>query len=164
MTQLALRDREINATAAVLKINGLELMLPQTDVRALESASDVGGSDPQEGSVGWIGYMRQRWPVYCLSEQLGLLDSIPASRRTCALLAIENGYIGVVCDDVGVQKQVAGKSHELPPAMKTADTPILGLFPHAGGLMSITSAARLAAYIDLQIRSSSFARELPCLG
>ena len=163
MTQLAVRDREINATAAVLKINGLELMLPQTEVRALESASDVGGSDPMERSVGWIGYMRQRWPVYCLSEELELLGSVPSSRRTCALLAIESGYVGVLCDDVSVQKQIAGKSHELPFAMRTADTPITGLLPYGGGLMSITGARRLAAYIDLQVRKPSPIKELQCL-
>jgi hypothetical protein len=163
MTQLVLPDVEMNATAAVLKIDGLALMLPQTEVRALESASDVGGSDPAKKSIGWISYMRQRWPVYCLSEQLELLGSAPSSRRTCALLAIENGYIGVLCDDVSVQKQITGKSHELPLAMKTADTPVTKLIPFGGELMSVTSAKRLAAYIDLQVCKLASNKELPCL-
>jgi hypothetical protein len=64
---------------------------------------------------------------------------------------------------VSVQKQVAGKRHELPLVMRTADTPIAGLLPYGGGLMSITSARRLAAYIDLQVCKPSPVKELQCL-
>lgn len=154
MMQLPLAGAGMNTSAAVLKIDGLDLMFRQSEIRTLESASDVDGSDPREKSVGWIRYMRQRWPVYCLSEQLELLGSVPASRRTCVVFAIETGYVGVLCDDVSILKQVAGQSHEVPPAMKKADTPILGLVPHNGGLLSASHSNRLAAYIEHRVQNS----------
>jgi hypothetical protein len=138
----------MNASAAVLKIGGMELMFQQGDIRSLESASDVDGSHPQEGSVGWISYMRQRWPAYCLGEQLELLGGIPPSRRTCALLAVETGYVGVLCDDVTFIKQTTAKTLDVPPAMKTAGTPILSLMPYHNGLLSVSSSNRLAAHIE----------------
>ncbi len=137
-----------NASAAVLKIGGTDLLFQQGDIRSLEAATDVDGNHPKEGRVGWISYMRQRWPAYCLSEQLGLLGSVPPSRRTCALLALETGYVGVLCDDVTFIKQTNGKHFEVPTAMKTAGTPILSLVPHPNGLLSISRSNLLAAHIE----------------
>lgn len=153
----------MSSSAAVLKIDGLELLFQQSDIRALESASAVDGSEPRQQSVGWMTYMRQRWPVYCLSEQLDLLGGVPPSRRTCALLALETGYVGILCDDVTIIKQAAGQRHEVPPAMKRADTPILGLFPAGDKLLCLSSPSRLAAHIERQIRQPSLPGELRCL-
>ncbi len=144
----------MNASAAVLKINGLDLMFPQSEIRTLESASDVDATDPGEKSVGWISYMRQRWPVYCLSEQLELQATLPSSRRTCALLAVEAGYIGVLCDDVSIMKQVTGQLYEIPLAMKTAHTPIQGLFANQQGLLCVSNANQLAAYVEHRIHKA----------
>jgi len=153
----------MSASATVLKIDGLDLLFQQTDVRALESVSNVDGRDPKGKSVGWISYMRQRWPVYCLSDQLDLSGGVPPSRRTCALLALESGYIGMLCDDVAIIKQSAQQSREVPLAMKYADTPILGLLPFGGKLLCVSDPNRLAAHVERQVHQSSLPRELPCL-
>lgn len=136
------------SAAAVLKINGLSLLFQQGEVRTLESASDVDGSEPRAYSVGWIKYLRQRWPVFCLSEQLELQGAVPSSRRTCALLALEDGYVGVLCDDVSIIKQLAGTRHEVPRVMKTAVTPIRELLAGEHGLLCVSSANQIAAYIE----------------
>ncbi len=146
--RLAPTGAGMTASAAVLKIGSTELLFQQGDIRSLEAATDVDGNHPREGSVGWISYMRQRWPAYCLSEQLELLGSVPPSRRTCALLALETGYVGVLCDDVTFIKQAAGKVFEVPPAMKAAGTPILGLAPYPAGLLSISRSNLLAVHIE----------------
>lgn len=151
------------ASATVLKIDGLDLLFQQSDIRALESVSNLDGNEPKGKSIGWISYMRQRWPVYCLSDQLDLLGRVPPSRRTCALLALETGYFGMLCDDVTIIKQTAEQHHEVPIAMKNADTPILGLLPSGDKLLCFSDPIRLAAYIENQVHQSSLPRELPCL-
>lgn len=161
-TRLAPVGNSMDASVVVLKIGGLDLMFPQSDIRALESASDVDTSTPMQASTGWIGYLRQRWPVYCLSDQLDLLDLVPASRRTCALLATTDGYIGILCDDVSTLKQVAGKRHELPTAMKRVGTPILELLPCGGKLLCVSHPDSLSAYIEQQVRNATLPKELPC--
>lgn len=153
----------MNASAVVLKIDGLDLMFQQSDIPALESASGVDGRDPREESVGWINFMRQRWPVYCMSDQLDLLSGVPPSRRTCALLALETGYIGMLCDDVTILKQDTGQRHDVPVAMKKADTPILELLLSGDKLLCASNSNRLAAYIEHLVRKPSLPEELPCL-
>ena len=152
----------VNVSSAVLKIDELALLLQQSDVRALESASDVDANAPGERSIGWIMYMRQRWPVYSLSGQLELSDDVPTARRTCALLAIDTGYIGILCDDVSIMKQAAGKFHEVPTSMKSADMPLLGLLPSGDKLMCVSNPNLLAAYIEHLICKPSLPRELTC--
>lgn len=162
MPRLAPAGNSVDASAVVLKIGGLDLMFKQSDIRALESASDMDTGNPGQASAGWIGYLRQRWPVYCLSEQLDLLDPVPATRRTCALLAITDGFIGILCDDVSILKQVTGKRHEVPTAMKRTDTPILALLPFGGKLLCVSHPASLSAYIAQQVHTALLPGELPC--
>jgi hypothetical protein len=161
-TRLTLTGNNMDSPSVVLKIDSLNLMFQQSDIRALESASDVDTKDPRQESTGWIVYLRQRWPVYCLSEQLDLLDIVPHSRRTCALLPVEDGYIGILCDDVSIFKQVTDKRHELPTVMKRGDTPILELLPFGDTLLCISHPVCVSVYIEQQIRKTSFPRELPC--
>lgn len=161
-TRFALTDDGMNAPAVVLNIDGLDLMFRQSDIRALESASDVDASDPGGKRIGWISYMRQRWPVYCLSGQLGLLGKMPPARRTCALLEFENGYFAILCDDVTIIKQVAGQHHEVPIVMKHADTPILELIPCGDRLLCVSNPSRLAAYLEHLVHLPSLPEGLPC--
>ncbi len=153
----------MDVSSTVLKIDGLELLFRQNDVRAMESASNVDRNDPQVESVGWISYMRQRWPVYCLSDQLDLSSRVPPTRRTCALLALESGYVGMLCDDATIVRRSTQQYHEVPAAMKNADTPILGLLPSGDRLLCATDPNRLAAHIERQIHTSSLPGELRCL-
>lgn len=153
----------MNAFAAVLTMDGLNLLFQQSDIRALESASALDSNAPKQESVGWISYMRQRWPVYCLSDQLDLLIDVPPARRTCALLPIGTGFFGVLCDDAAIIKPDARKRHEVPVAMKNADTPILELLPSGDKLLCVSNPSRLAAYIEHLVHQQSLPVELPCL-
>lgn len=135
------------ASAAVLKIDALDLLIQQREIRTLESVSDVDSSGPDKGSVGWISFAQQRWPVFCLSPRLDLQLDIPAARGTCVLLVLENGYAGLLCDDVTILKQVSGRLYELPVAMRRRDTPIRGVLSYNQGIACVSDAGRLAAYI-----------------
>ena len=158
-----LSRNSMNSSAAVLRIDGLGLMFQQSDVRALESASGLEGNAPMQGSVGWISYMRQRWPVYCLSDQLDISGEVPPVRRTCALLAHETGFFGMLCDDMAIIKPDSRQLLEVPAAMKNADTPILGLLPFGDKLLCVSNPSRMAAHIEQLVHKLSLPRELPCL-
>lgn len=161
-TYFPLTGNGMNSSAAVLKIGSLGLMFQQSDVRALESASSLDSNAPKQESVGWISYMRQRWPVYCLSDQLDLLRNVPPARRTCALLAVGTGFFGMLCDDVAIIKPDTRLLHEMPAAMKNADTPILGLLPFGDTLLCVSNPSRLAAHIEHLVHQQSLPKELPC--
>jgi hypothetical protein len=153
----------MNTSAAVLKIGGLDLLFQQSDIRALESASELDVNDPRQKSAGWVRYMRQRWPVYCLSDQLDLLSVVPSSRRTCALLALDANYFGILCDDVSIIKHIAEQRYEVPLAMRNAGTPILGLLPSPDTLRCISAPRPLAAYIESLVQQPLLRKEILCL-
>ena len=148
MSSTVLAQPSLSATSAILTISGLRLLLPQKEIRALEAADDVELRDAELPSVGWLRHAQQRWPVYCLSQELSLLAAIPAERRACVLLDTGAGYAGVLCDDVTIGQQTQGQQYELPPAMRLPDMPVLGLMAmEEPGIVCITSAERLAAHL-----------------
>ena len=136
------------STAAVLKISTLNLLLPQGDIRTLESASDVDPVSPAWSSAGWIKFREKRWPVYGLSDELTLMQRVPAERRACAMLAMGSGYVGLLCDDIIVQKEFVAQRFELPVAMKFPDTPIMYLVKYEEGIACVSNASQLTIFIE----------------
>lgn len=135
------------STAALLKIDSLNVLLPQGDIRTLESSTDVDTIAPALHSVGWTTYLQKRWPVYCLSEELALMNIVPPERRACAIVTMGTGYIAIMCDDLIVLKDFTAHRYELLVAMKIAATPILYLVDYEQGIASVCNANRLTAYI-----------------
>ena len=144
---LQMTHTDLNATTTLLKINGLNLLLPQGEVRTLEPAADIDPVAPALHSIGWVAYARKRWPVYCLSAELSLMAVAPLERRACALLTMGGGYIGIMCDDMIILKDFAAQLYEIPPAMNTPNTPIQYLASYAEGIACATNANKLTAYI-----------------
>ncbi|MDD5058730.1 MAG: chemotaxis protein CheW [Sideroxydans sp.] len=148
MNTTALARPAASATSALLKISGLRLQLPQKEISALETADSVVKQDVQPHSIGWLQHARQRWPVYCLSQNLTLFDTVPAERRACVLLGAGNSFVGILCDDVSISQPSQNQPHELPPAMRLAQTPVLGLVATGDeGIACITSAEQLIAHV-----------------
>ena len=150
MMQLALSKTGAgsNPTAALLKIDGLNLLLPQGEIRALELATDVDATAPALHSAGWIVHTGKRWPVYCLSDELALMALVPAERRVCAMLSLGAGYIGILCDDMIILKDLVAQRHELPLSMKLPGTPILHVIDYEQGIACVSNASQLTDYIE----------------
>jgi hypothetical protein len=148
MTTTTLVNPGTNVTAALLKISGLRMLLPQREIRALEPAESLVQLDAAPHSVGWLQHAQQRWPVYCLAQDLSLLSVVPRERRACVLLSAGAGYVGILCDDVSVSAQSREQRHELPLAMRRPDTPVLALIAVGDeGVVCVTSAEQLAAHV-----------------
>lgn len=137
-----------NTASALLKINSLNLLLPQSDVRTLESASDIDPVAPALHSIGWVTYARKHWPVYCLSEELFLMAELPVERRACALMAMGAGYIGILCDDMIILKDFSAPRFDIPVAMKGPDTPLLHLVAYEQGIACVSNAKQMTAYVE----------------
>ena len=145
MAQIA--TQSVNTTVALIKINGLNLLVPQVEIRTLESVKDVDTTAADRFSIGSIAYAQTNWPVYCLSEDLLLMTQIPSERRACALIPVGVGYIGLLCDDMVVLKGFVAKQHGLPVAMKLPETPILHLVEYEQGIACVSNSDRLTTYI-----------------
>ena len=133
----------------VLSIDGLKLILPQGEIRTVESIGDVALADKVPKSIGTINYRGQRWPVVCLSHELLFLDLVPASRRACVMLAFDGNYLGLLCDDARVLLNFTQQSFVMPNSMRTPDSPITGLIQYEQGLACLSNASRLYSYVNL---------------
>lgn len=130
----------------LLRIDGMQLMLPQGDVCAVESVADIQSQDAVAPAVGRIAYLGQSWPVLSLNGELQTLASIPPARRACVMLATGKGFLGLLCDDVRVLNQLSGADYALPVAMRTANTPIQAVMPFENGLACLSDTRHLLRY------------------
>ncbi len=153
MTATLLAPPETDTAMAVLNISGLQLALRQSEIRALESAPHLDTDETKPFSVGWVEFKGERWPVYCLSQELALLVVVPRERRSCVVLDTGAGYIGLLCDSInpGVQFQPE-QLQELPRAMRLPDTPILGLIAvDEENTACVSSAERLIEHVTRMV-------------
>lgn len=145
-----LANAKISAPKIVLlTIAGLRLMLPQEDIRTVESVTDIVTADAPVRGTGWIKYLGQVWPVYCFSEELEFLSYIPSSRRACVILALNGAYYGLLCDDARVCFDFAHQSFDIPASMQLAISPLSGLAHYEEGLACVSDASHISNYVAL---------------
>lgn len=140
-------EASAGARYALLQLGATRLMLAQSDIREIEGADDIDLADAPPGGVGWLRTGRQTYPVYCLSDEMALMDGIPALRQTCVLLAYQGGQFGLLCDQVQML-DTPGAFHPLPECQRLADSPLEALVLQPDGLACLGSAPRLAALIQ----------------
>ena len=143
----------------VLAIDGLNLIVPQADIRTVESIADVAVVDKMPKSVGWINYRGQLWPVVCLSHELLLLDAIPASRRACVMLAFDGNYLGLLCDDAKVLANFSQQNFAVPVSMRTHESPITGLIHYQQGLACLSDASHLISFVNVYANLTTATQE-----
>jgi chemotaxis signal transduction protein len=132
----------------VLAIDNLRLILPQADIRTVESVSDIELADKMPRSAGWIKYLGQRWPVVCFSDELTFLDQVPSPRRACVMLAFNGAYLGLLCDDARVLVNFSHQSFAVPASMRMHASPLTGLFQYEQGLACLSDASHIHSYVN----------------
>lgn len=147
-TSVAANPAAQAARVAALKLDTLTLLVPQQDVRTLESSIDIDPSAPAGGAVGWIEFRKERLPVYCLSAQLELLRQVPAARRVVVVLSTGQRAFGLLCSEVALLAQMGSAVQELPESMVLPGSPIYALAVHEGALACLSTATRILAAVE----------------
>jgi len=130
----------------LLRVGSIMMALPQRQVRSLELAVDVErGAEPPERGVGWIEFARRRWPVYALGPELELAPDRALDRGACVLIERDGGLFGIVVDEV--ERCDIDVETPLPPSMRGASTPIEALATLESGVVCLSSARALAAWV-----------------
>ena len=137
--------REIRALTK-LTLGGYPWLLPQTEIRSLESPLDIDREVRAPQGIGAIALGGEWWPVYCLSGELRLLPQPPDSRGICALLDNGADRFGLLCDQVETLAETP-RLLALPACMGLPDSPIQALAPLDEGLGCVTDTEHLAALL-----------------
>lgn len=135
---------------AVLTIDRQKLLLAQNEIRTLEPVIDIDKKTKLPGTVGTLTIQNIRFPVYCVSEDLTVLEIIPTNRRICVLLDEGENSFGITCDKIETTNSEHLKFYSLPECMSLQDSPILALAIRGNELNCVTSTGRLAAYIKIR--------------
>lgn len=137
------------AVYTVLSIDGQRLLLPREEVRTLEPALDRDPTDPLPGSVGWLPFVGERWPLYCLNSALDLLQKIPPQRQISVLLSDDRIALGLLCDEVTTLEHPRLSPQSIPACMQSPGLPWHSLLAVADGVECLTNSQRLAALVGL---------------
>lgn len=150
MAERSTRQRE-HGTFLAIHLGSLRLLVPQEDVRTVESVADIRTPTSKPGALGSIRAGRERLPVYCLAETLTELHTTPASRRICPILAAQDGRYGLLCDEVELIPARELDVRPLPPAMRRHAAAVGGLALHGERLVCISSADVLLGTLQILI-------------
>jgi hypothetical protein len=132
-----------------IRIETTRLLVPQEDVRMVESAADIRTPTSNPGAFGSIRIGRERVPVYCLSESLTELRTELGSRRICPILTSRDGRYGVLCDDVELIAAQHLDVRAMPAAMQRHGISIGGFALHGEELVCISSGDALLGSIQV---------------
>ena len=132
---------------AMMRFDGRKLLLPQSEVWALEPAVDVDTTTRSPHGVGWISHQGDWWPVYCLTRDLAVLAELPEARRICALLKKREGYLGMVCDDLITVQGESLQFYPVPVCMRSSSSPIQNLAILGKDVGLVSTTAHLGAFI-----------------
>jgi hypothetical protein len=140
---------------ALLTIEQRLLLLPQREVRTLESVLDMRADDPPDHGVGWLPFEQQNWPVYSMDTALNPLSAAPAKQRICALLTLPEGHVGLLCSDVAMAPGSTVKLRPLPQAMAKSHRPFTALALVGDRIGLVSTATVLATYFNVNVEALS---------
>jgi len=138
----------------LLGFDGLNLLIPQHEIRVVEIIEDVElHVEPEEaaaGVMGWISQSDQQFPVFSLNADLGLYSHLPPNRKYCVLLETEEeAVLGITCDEFISLDDFKGDLHlqEIPPSMHLDFSPLSGLGIYEDRMICQTDASSLMGYL-----------------
>ncbi len=97
-----------------MRINSLLLLADQQQIASIISLADLVWGQAEFPACACVYYQGRDWPVYCCSEQVTCLTNIPAERRVCILLKNQDGYFGLLCNEIAMIKPGEIHLHSLP--------------------------------------------------
>lgn len=153
--QVPIKPLQLVERYALIKLGSLNLMLLQDSIRTLESIADLDLNAPPKNGIGWISFQGSAWPVYCLSEDLGIHKTLPESYRICALLSIKHGFMGLVCNEVILIEKSEVRPQPIPICMVSAYSPITALVHDEDSMACLTSPQLLADFLTFQVTEIS---------
>lgn len=138
----------------LLGFDGLNLLIPQHEIRVVEIIEDVELhvelEEAAAGVMGWISQSDQQFPIFSLNADLGLYDYLPETRKYCVLLETdEEAVLGITCDEVISLDDFKGDLYlqDIPPSMHLEFSPLSGLGIYEERMLCTTDASSLMGYL-----------------
>jgi len=138
----------IDSLYVLLVFDGRYIFVPQHEVQSIEIIADVELMQaPEEKSVGWFFEHGLESPVFCLSNELALLTTLPKQREY--LIILKDELIGITGDEVENINIEHENIHlqDLPIVMKTVESPLSKLLIFNDKVGCVCNGSALVKYI-----------------
>ena len=132
---------------ANLVFDGLQLLIPQSDVYSLEPSIDMQINSDTNGSIGYI-QQTERWSLYALDNQLNVLASNPQSYHIAVLLKNVQPVYGLLCEQIHTLSADSITLYPLPTAMYSPNSPVLALAVVDSEIRFLSSANALGRLLQ----------------
>ncbi len=104
----------VQDSLVAMRITSLLLLADQQQIANIVSLADLVWGQAEFPACACVYFQGRDWPVYCCSEQVICLTKIPAERRACILLKNQDGYFGLLCNEVAIIKPGEFQLQKLP--------------------------------------------------
>lgn len=129
---------------ANLLMDGLNLMIPQSDIYSLEPATDLIANHDSSHVIGFLYEHAKQWPIYALSSALVPLANKPHSYRIIVLMKNVTQAYGLLCEQIYALKGEQISLHTLPAIMQSSASPLTHLAQYDEQVHCVSSAQLLS--------------------
>lgn len=139
---------DLHARSAELVVDGQSLLIGHVHIHSVEPILDVRMSPGHGQALGTVALGEAQWPVYCIDNNLDLLDHVPATRRACVLLKPDHGGVGILCDEVRVIDNAVLSIVPVPGCMSGQQSLMESLAVIGGKVTCVLGAERLSSMLQ----------------
>lgn len=104
-----------------------EFLIDQDEALTFESIPELDSRNKPRYSLGTFSVNGQETPVYCLSDELALIDHIPEGRDRCVVLRKGDLRIGLLCREFKGLDYIMFNIDNMPECMAQSASPISAL-------------------------------------
>ncbi len=137
---------------ALLSFSGVKLMFPQSQVLSVEVTQGLQHAEDIPGSIGCIDVAEQTWPVFVLSPEFELVETLPDNHRYCLGIRSDTMIFALACETVSSHKvddPIA--MHALADCMRLAESPLQALLIYHDALAMVSSADGFSHYLQNKV-------------
>jgi hypothetical protein len=132
----------------MLRLSSIALLLPLTEVYSVESVLDLDPQRKSGGSVGAVNSAGEWFPVFCLSDNLEPVTTLPETFRVCAILGIGDVALALAGRSLSAVDNTTLKSQPLPDCMRTSRSPVRALAHDGQKIFCHTSLTNLLPILE----------------
>ncbi len=126
-----------------LEIEKTKLLIPQAQVSAIESITDMMADDANSLSVGAVVHAGRAFSVFNFDADLQLIRAMPVSRKMCLCICVDEVVFALACDAINRLDKDQVELVELPVCMQAGTCPVSHIGIHKERIYSLISVRAL---------------------
>lgn len=156
-------ETDPRALSAELVMGTQRLLVAHADIHTVAPIKDVRIESGCGHAIGSVRHGEHVWAVFSLDADLEFLATVPATRRSCVLLRLDDdaelGGVALLCDELRVLDNASLTMVPVPGCMSGEESPMEAFAIVNGEVICAVSAARLSAWLRRGVAGGAVDRQ-----